>query len=276
MVVTTVISTAVSTIVAAAFKWGGDLLTRLRARLAPDHRPLTAGDWALTSSFTASVRFRVFAACAPNHSLKQTEIDPDKAIQFVRSAFPEYADAAPRRSLPQAGVKFEAPSENSDQPYVWVWKCGRVDYSTFIDASPCSDEGRALSVSAILRPILTLADAMASSEYSAAFPRHRLRRRRYDWFIAVSTEVHSADHQSMPWTELIFPGRRPKRASEKSPFCPVDGYARQALVNWKPRPSKDYLVAAFLDSFLKQNGYHDCVPAIEDVCAAVRSGTFES
>jgi hypothetical protein len=199
VIVTTVISTAVSTIVAAAFKWGGDLLARLRARLAPDHRALARRRMVAHQLVHRLCPVpRVFAACAPNRSLRQTEINPDRAIKFVRSAFLEYADAEPRLSLPQSGVKFEAPSDDSDQPYVWAWKCGRVDYSTFIDASPCPDGGRALSVAAVLYPILTLAHAMASSEYSDAFPRRRLRRRRFDWFIAVSTEVRSADHQSMP------------------------------------------------------------------------------
>jgi hypothetical protein len=122
---TTAISTAVSTVVAAMFKWGGGFLARLRARITPDHRPLHAGEWPLASSLTGSVRFRALIACAPSHSLRQTEVDPNRAIQLVRTGFPEHANAEPQRSLPQSGVKFAAAAVDGDEPYVWVWKCGR-------------------------------------------------------------------------------------------------------------------------------------------------------
>lgn len=65
---------------------------------------------------------------------------------------------------------------------------------------------------------------------------------------------------------MAFPGTRPPRAGgEQRPFCPPDGYARRALTSWKLRRPRGELVAAFLDSFLKQNGYHDCDEAIQDV-----------
>lgn len=265
---TTAISTAVSTVVASAFKWGGGLLTRFRARLAPDHHPLHAGDWALPHSFDGSARFRIFVACAPDRSRKQTEIDPDKAIEFVRAAFSEYANAEPRRSLPQSGIKFEATSPDPDVPHVWVWTGGRVDYSTFVDAIPTPDGGRTLAITAILQPILTMTRATTCEEYAKVFPRRGLRRRRLDWFITVSTNVRSADHQSLPWTALTFPGRSPDRAGDQMPYCPQEGYGRKALTSWRPHRPTEELVAAFLDSFLKQNGYHNCDAAIEDVCDA--------
>jgi len=267
VIVTTAISTAVATIVSSIFRWGGSGFRRLRAWFAPDHRALHGGDWALVSTFTGTRRFRVFVACAPSRSPRQSELDPDAAIDFVRSEFSEYAALEPRRSLPQSGIKFEAGSSDLEQPYLWVWRCGRVDYSTMVEAHATGDGLVALDLVEIVQPIMTMANAVKSAAYRKTFPT-RFRRRAFDWFIAVSPEVTRADHGGQHWSDLIFPGRRPPRAGDQLPICPPGGFAADDLRSWRAGADRP-LMTAFLNSFLKQNGFHACGPAIEDVCRAI-------
>lgn len=272
VVLTTAVSAAVAAVVSALFKWGGQLAVRFRAWFRPDHAPLGAGEWPLYTSFDDRPKIRVLVACAPTRSVRKQEVDPDLAIGFACRRFGTHLAPEPTFSRPQTGVKFQEAGQATDMAYLWIWAVGRVDYSTFVETIPTESGGQALPLVEVVEPVVTVARAMASREYRRLFPRRWAELpRRFDWFIAVGTHTkNDGDEAAKPWTELAFPGTSPPRAAgEQDPFCPPQGYATEALRSWRFRGSVDELVAVFADSFLKQNGYNRCGPAIADVTRAV-------
>lgn len=261
--------------VGAGLKWGRAALAAVMRCVRPDHAALTARPaWALIASGVSGNRsaIRVLAACAPSRSLRPASIDPDLAIPFIRSSFPGMFPDEPALSLPREGIKFTvSPDGSPSDGFAWAWASGRVDLSAVISLEPGPDGRFVIPVLEILRPIALLADAVSGSAYSRVYGKTRSGLpRRFDWFIAVSTDlVRSEDGATVPWSDLEFPGRRPQRAgASQYPFCPPTGYASACLRSWSPRRPISELVALFLDDFLKQNGYHAIGDAVADTIEA--------
>ena len=261
--------------VGAGLKWGRAVLAAVMRRVRPDHRTLTARPaWALVASGVSGNRsaVRVLVACAPSRSLRPASIDPDLAIEFIRSSFPGMFPDEPALSLPREGVKFTVSPEGSPSDgFAWAWASGRVDLSALITLEPGPDGRFVIPVLEILRPVALLAEAVSGPAYSRVYGKTRTRLpRRFDWFIAVSTDlVRPSDGATVPWSDLEFPGRRPKRAgASQYPFCPPGGYASSRLRGWNPRRPVSELLALFLDDFLKQNGYHAIGDAVADTIEA--------
>ena len=255
--------------VGAGLKWGKAVLAAVMRRVRPDHGTLTARPaWALVASGVSGNRsaVRVLVACAPSRSLRPASIDPDLAIEFIRSSFPGMFPDEPALSLPREGVKFTVSSEGSPSDG-FAWASGRVDLSALITLEPGPDGRFVIPVLEILRPVALLAEAVSGPAYSRVYGKTRTRLpRRFDWFIAVSTDlVRPSDGATVPWSDLEFPGRRPKRPAPASTrSAPPGGYASSRLRGWNPRRPVSELLALFLDDFLKQNGYHAIGDAVTD------------
>ena len=211
--------------VGAALKWGKAVLAAVMRRVRPDHRTLTARPaWALVASGVSGNRsaVRVLVACAPSRSLRPASIDPDLAIEFIRSSFPGMFPDEPALSLPREGVKFTVSPEGSPSDgFAWAWASGRVDLSALISLEPGPDGRFVIPVLEILRPVALLAEAVSGPAYSRVYGKTRTRLpRRFDWFIAVSTDlVRPSDGATVPWSDLEFPaGARsgPAPASTRS------------------------------------------------------------
>jgi hypothetical protein len=274
-IVATVIGALAAAAVGAGLKWGKAFVPAIARRIRPDHAALHARPaWALPASGISGNRsaIRVLAACAPSRSLRPRNIDPDLAIPFIRSSFPGLFPDEPAISLPREGVKFTvSPDGSTSAGFAWAWASGRVDLSAVIELEARPDDRLIVPVLEILRPVALLAKAISSPAYSRVYGKTRTRLPRwFDWFIAVSTDlVRPGDGATVPWDDLEFPGRRPQRASASQyPSCPPGGYARSRLLNWSPRRPLPELLAAFLDDFLVQNGYHGAGQAIADTIRA--------
>jgi hypothetical protein len=259
---------------AAAIKWGRAFLAAIGTRVRPDHRTLHGGRaWGLSAQITAGQQcsIRVLVACAPSRSLARTNaVDPDLAIPFVRESFPGMFPDEPAVSLPGEGVRFSAdPDGSSMSGYAWVWATGRVDLAVDIALDCGPDQRFTIPLVEVLSPIMLMAAAMSGPGYARVYGKTRTRLpRRFDWFIAVSTNFLGPDACTVQWDGITFPGRCPPRAgSTRINFCPAGGYARERLRNWKAGGPVSVLLAVFLEDFLKQNGYHDVGAAVADVIA---------
>jgi hypothetical protein len=257
-----------------AIKWGRSIMAAIGRRIRPDHRTLHGGRaWGLPAQVTAGGQcsIRVLVACAPSRSLPRTNaIDPDLAIPFVRESFPDMFPDQPAVSLPQEVVRFSAdPDGSSMRGYAQVWPTGRVDLAVDIALDSGPDQRFMIPLMEVLRPIALMATAVSGPGYARVFGHTRSRQpRRFDWFIAVSTTFLRPDALTVQWDGMTFPGRCPPRAgSTQINFCPTGGYARERLRNWKAGSPVSVLLAAFLEDFLKQNGYHDVADAVADVIA---------
>jgi hypothetical protein len=153
--------------------------------------------------------------------------------------------------------------------YAWVWATGRVDLAVDIALDCGPDQRFTIPLMDVLRPITLMATAVSGPGYARVYGETRTRLpRRFDWFIAVSTTFLRPDAGTVQWDGITFPGRVPQRAgSTQVNFCPIGGYSRDSLQNWKAGTDVAVTLAAFLEDFLKQNGYHDVAEAIADVIA---------
>ena len=160
--------------VGAALKWGKAALPAVMRRVRPDHRTPTARPaWALVASGISGNRSAVrVLACASSRSLRPASIDPDLAIQFIRSSFPGMFLDEPALSLPREGVKFTiSPEGNSSDGFAWAWASGRVDLSALVSLEHGPDGQFVIPVLKILRPIALLAETVSGPAYSRSTAR---------------------------------------------------------------------------------------------------------
>lgn len=274
IIIAAVLGAAVGALTTASLKWGKSALAVVGARLRRDHRTLHGGRaWALPQSVSAGepCAVRLLVACAPSRVIRESDIDPDRAILFIRQSFPGMFPDEPSLSLPQEGIKFTvANNDSSSGGYAWSWANGRVDLAVDIQLDCGSDQRFTIPLLDTLRPIAMMAAAISSPGYVRVYGKTRTRLpRRFDWFIAVSMTCTHPSVCTMEWDDITFPGRRPPRAgSGQRTFCPPNGYAATKLQSWRAGSSIKKLLAVFLDDFLKQNGYHDVGDAITDAVAA--------
>jgi len=274
IIIVAVLSAAAGAITTASLKWGRSALAIVGARVRRDHRTLYGGrNWGLPQSPSAGghCSVRLLLACAPSRAIRESDIDPDRAIRFVRESFPGMFPEEPSLSLPREGVKFTVGSQGSPSDgYAWAWANGRVDLAVDIQLDCDPDQRFVIPLVDVLRPIAMMAAAVSGPGYSKVYGKTRSRLpRRFDWFIAVSMNFTHPSALTVEWDDVAFPGRRPPRAgSGQRAFCPVGGYAAAKLRDWKAGSSAEDLLAVFLEDFLKQNGYHDVADAITDSVAA--------
>ena len=214
---------------------------------------------------------RLLIACAPSRAIHRADIDPDRAIPFIRESFPGMFPDEPSLSLPNEGVKFTVARQGTTTDgFAWAWVGGRVDLAVDIRLDSGPDQRFVIPLLDVLRPIAMMAAAVSGPGYEKVYGKTRTRLpRRFDWFIAVSMTFQHPNASTIEWDDLAFPGRRPPRAgSGQRTYCPPGGYAAANLRNWKAGSSVAGLLALFLEDFLKQNGYHDITDAVTDAVAA--------
>src|SRR5262249_31166761 len=103
IIIAAVLGAAVGALTTASLKWGRAALAVVMARMRRDHRTLHGGDaWSLPQSVSAGAQcsVRVLVACAPSRSIRESSIDPDRAIPFIRENFPGMFPDEPSLSLP--------------------------------------------------------------------------------------------------------------------------------------------------------------------------------
>jgi hypothetical protein len=167
------------------------------------------------------VRFLI--ACAPSQAIRKSDIDPDRAIPFIRQSFPGLFLEEPSLSLPQQGVKFTVASGGSPSDgFAWAWANGRVDLTVDIQLDCEPDQRFAIPIVDVLRPIVMMAAAVSGRGYTKVYGKTRTRlRRRFDWFIGVSMTYTHPSAYTIAWDDITFPGRRPPRAGSGQDILPT-------------------------------------------------------
>lgn len=264
--VSAAVSAVITVVVGSLLNWGERVVSFLRRRIPPNHRPLgDGGGWGAGRASSATDQIRVLVCCAPNRSLRQRDVNPDQAVDFVRHQFVGLFPPEPVFSMPPHGVRFHRAGGVEDG-YAWVHASGRIELCLTVPTSPADPGPIAFALDDVIRPVLLVRDAMVSGAYERTFGRRMpLLRRRFDWAIAVSSTVNVASGGAVSWQEVVFAGTRPPRAgTNQQAFCPLGGYASADLRNWPARKAPEQLVRVFLRDFLQQNGFHGVGPAVED------------
>jgi hypothetical protein len=264
-----VLGVVAGSVATAVLQLTGRLWHYFKVRLPADHNSLYNSSWALTSTTSTDHRIRVQCVFAPDRSSGRTTIDPTKAIALVHAQFPGEFPEQPAFSMPGHGVRFDRDGKGLTDGYTWVWVSGRMDYDCYVE--PVVEGDHVLvPILEVLKPIAHMARVASSDAYRELFGRPRLRAQQFDWFVGVSPSLVGANAITSSWTDVVFPGRRPKRAGQNpQPFCPSVGYAAEALRSWSTRQPVSELLRAVLVDFLHQNGYYDCEDAIQDTLTAL-------
>jgi hypothetical protein len=261
----------------ALLKWGNQAFAAIRVAVSPDHNALyRTPAWGLMAVQSGGPRrIRLVIACAPSRSLRRASFSPDAAIRLIHRQFPGRFPEQPASSDVRIGAKFTGSHTGSTEDgYAWAWVTGRIDLSTYIHLEP-ADGRYIVPITAILEAIAQMAESVASPAYREVFGSRRWGRpgRRFDWFIGVGGELLRDDGCTVPWDDLEFPGRRPRRAGARQyPYCPPGGFARERLRSWNPRRPIRELLKAFLEDFLLTNGYHDIEASVTDTLVAFEAG----
>jgi hypothetical protein len=270
--VSAAVSAIVTVIVGTALNWGARVVSYFRRRVPPDHIPLSSGSgWLASGAVSATEQIRLLVCCAPNRSLRQREINPDRAVLFVRKQFPGLFPDEPVFSMPGTGVRFETAGGGPQNEYAWVHASGRIDLCVNVRTTPIDPGPVTAGVEDLMRPLLQVLQAMRSADYDRTFgSRLPGLPRRFDWAYAVSPTIVIQNRGRASWQDLIFPGTRPPRAgTEQQAFCPPTGYAARALRNWPMSRPASRLVRTTLEDMLRQNGYHNIDQSVTDVINAL-------
>jgi len=266
------VSAIVTVIVGTMVNWGESIVSWIRRRVTPDHRPIASGSgWLSTMAASSTDQARVLVCCAPNRSLRRREVNPDQAVALILSQFADIFPDRPVFSMPEYGVRFESGRGVNDG-YAWAHASGRIDLCVTVPTTAGDGEPISIAVLDVVHVVSRVLDAVRSSAYAETFgPRLPGFRRRFDWAIAVSsTLVPAGGVGSMSWQRLTFPGVTPSRAgTEQQAFCPPGGYAAQALRSWDLRRPGSDLSRIFLRDFLYQNGFHNIDQAVADTLRAL-------
>ena len=189
------------------------------------------------------------------------------AVEFVHEAFPGMYPGEPAFANVSSGVRFERIENSLEAGYAWIWKSGRIDRQSCADVEILEGDLIVFNVMDVVQLICQMSAAIDTATYWKIYkPKRRLLPRRFDWYISVSTGINRGDGLTVSWNDVMFPGRRPKRAGGAvQAVCPPVGYATQKLRDWKPRHGVSPVLELFLRDFLEQNGFYDCEEAIQDI-----------
>lgn len=260
--VSAVVTTSFNTVV----QYGERLSTFVRTRLPDDHTAINAGSLRLGVDSQID-RVAVQVSGAPSRRLKHEGMDIDAAVTAVEDWFGADFPMTPERSGPDIGISFAIMMDDdafSVDRRLWLYPSGRVDLYWCIPL-PNRDDPTPLDVRTLLEPLLMLTSFVRSTDYDRIWTRSRLRfRKRFDWRFVAAMYINDKDHHNRSW-ELQFPGPAPRRAAERSAFCPSSGYAAQELTGWSMVRPTDSLVRVTLRSILFHNGYHDVEAAVDDI-----------
>src|SRR5579872_180856 len=197
--------------------WGGRVVGWMRATFPADHKPLYSGMTAMTPD-SARPELRVLVMAAPYRTLPSRTLDPDLAIELVRSYFADVVSKDPDFSMPDFGVRFQS---GANANFVYVNGSGRIDLNVYLPL--IERDGLRVPLLETMKPIAKMVEVVTSPNYRRVFPKTTRRRyRRFDWYIGVGPTVAISDRGAVSWNGIEFPGPTPARAgTNQQAHCPM-------------------------------------------------------
>ena len=253
--VSAAVSAVVTAVVGSLLNWGARLVAWLRQTLPPDHTAIHTGSLsAITSVAEGRERVGILIAAAPSRRLRQSELDPDRAIALVHRFFGHLVGESPEFSTPRAGVRFVVneqlePAVPTMTRRVTVNPSGRVDLLVYapVQPNPTNPDKFDLPLEELAAPILTVLACCLSKDYHQVMGGHR--HQRFDWHFALSNALRDSSRMQRQW-QVRFPGRTPSKSGEQLPASPSEGFAARELRGWRMHRSWDDLIRTALAGFL--------------------------
>lgn len=221
------------------------------------------------------VRHYLYIKVAPSRYAPRPSDDlaVDRAQRFVERAFLGVFPREPDTAGPdQVGFAVWDEQRSTHRHAVYVHRSGLVEVLWEMVLEPGARPGEhALDAVELVRPILSLAEGVASDEYAQLSRAGRGRRRfaRVDWLLSTTSYASGQDGQ-IGWDAVAFPASSPPRAANQRPVTPPGGYGQRTLRSSRRRRKPDDIAAAFMRELLLENGYHSLGDAVDEVVAAAK------
>jgi hypothetical protein len=215
-------------------------------------------------------RHYLYVALAPSRSATRRADDRSvsRAREFARLALPGVFPDQPSYSDRDLVVFTAGDGVTGPARRLTVHRTGLVELLWAVDLD--DDDGRLmLPIMDVLQPVLALAAAAATPEYSQLGTLARPWRRlgKLDWWIAVTTDVPTSDGP-IAWSGVLFPCDPPARSAHDRGQMPPGGYGADALRSLRRRKAIDRVPRVLLGELLQANGYFEADAVIEHTLAA--------
>jgi hypothetical protein len=227
----------------------------------PDHDSIRQL-WLRPNQF-AMVRHFVYAAVAPSRRCARAWDDQSvrRAMAFAERATPGAFSAEPQISDGYKSLFYTQTSDGTRDRELAVYRTGLVELLWSVPLRRAPDEQLLLPATAVVGPLLGLADAVATREYAELSGLHHRRRHfvKVDWSFMMTCAA-SPNGVRETWSAIELPDPRPPRAgAQHGGEFPAHGTERLSL----RRSAGRNAISGFLTELLVANGYHE----LGDVCA---------
>jgi hypothetical protein len=244
----------------ALARWARDGTRWVAARVKPDHNSIRQL-WLRPNQF-AMVRHFVYAAVAPSRRCARAWDDQSvrRAMAFADRATPGTFSAEPQISDGYKSLFYTQTSDGTRERELAVYRTGLVELLWSVPLRRAPDEQLLLPATAVVGPLLGLADAVATREYAELSGLHHRRRHfvKVDWSFMMTCAA-SPNGVRETWSAIELPDPRPPRAgAQHGGEFPAHGTGRLSLRRSAGRDA----ISGFLTELLVANGYHE----LGDVC----------
>jgi hypothetical protein len=224
-------------------------------RVRADHLPIR-GKSLRPTQFTMARHF-VYAAVAPSRSCERPFDDQGvrRAIAFAERAAPGVFGAQAQVSDGAKSLFYLETSDHTRERELAVHNSGLIELLWSVTLAPAREDQLVLEATKVVRPLLALTDAIASSEYAELSKLYQRRRAlaKVDWSFMM-TSAASPPGGRETWSAIAVPGGAPPRATgHLGGEFPAQGVSALSV----KRPDGRAAVAEFLTTLLVANGYHE-------------------
>jgi hypothetical protein len=182
-------------------------------------------------------------------------------MAFADRATPGAFSADPQISDGYKSLFYAQTPDGTRERELAIYRTGLVELLWSVPLRRAPDEQLLLPATAVVAPLLGLADAVATREYAELSGLHQRRRRfvKVDWSFMMTCAA-SPNGVRETWTAIELPDARPPRAgAQHGGEFPAHGTGRLSLKRSAGRDA----ISGFLTELLVANGYHE----LGDVCA---------
>lgn len=191
-------------------------------------------------------------------------------MAFADRATPGVFSAEPQISDGYKSLFYTQTSDGTRERELAVYRTGLVELLWSVPLRRAPDEQLLLPATAVVAPLLGLADAVATREYAELSSLHQRRRRfiKVDWSFMMTCAA-SPNGVRETWTAIELPDPVPPRAgAQHGGEFPAQGTGRLSLRRSAGRGA----INGFLIELLVANGYHELGDVCEHTLAAADRG----
>lgn len=229
-------------------------MRKLKTLVVADHLSIGMG-WFSTDRGGRKRAF-INICCGPSHRRRSGRLDRNRAEQWALEHWPEVRPE-PTYAAPEL-VRFQEASPDGgvgETAMLQIWSHGLIEISLPLAHIGEGVAEPSLQLEDVLDPVLRFVRAIRMGSHEFIFGKTRLRRRRLDWRLSVSSALTT----DTGWTPLRHFSLDGVHLTGKPPEMSIDGsMSSDAELSLRSRSSRlkpSAVVAPFISSVLARSGY---------------------